>query len=213
MNLNINELKKRFIPEAALAVTLESERLAVTLVSQENGGRELFRLPTGADAVTADPEKAGKELAAALTAAGIRQRRCVVCVPPGWALTASTDLPEMEAEDLRSFLELRAEREFPISADELRVAHSPYTLPDGKRRTTLAAIATKRMEAVEKMLAAAGCRAVSVSLALDECLAEPKPALHFLANGTHTNVIVTAGGGVVSMRSLASPGPLGGDAV
>ena len=207
MNLNLNELKKRILPEAAMAITLESDKLAATLVSQEHGGRELFSIPVGADAVTNDPEKSGKALAAALSAAGVRQKRCVVCVPPGWALTASTELPEMPAEDLRSFLELRAEREFPIAVDELRIAHSPYTLPDGKRRTTLAAVPSKRMEAVEKMLAVAGCRAVSVSLALDECLAEPKPALHFLANGTHTNVIVTAGGGVVSMRSLASAGP------
>lgn len=208
MNLKqLHELKKRFLPEAALAITLESDRLAATLVSEGNGERELFSVPIGAEAVANDPEKAGKELAAALSAAGVRQRRCVVCVPPGWALTASTDLPEMAAEDLRSFLELRAEREFPIAADEMRVGHSPYALPDGKRRTTLAAVPSKRMEAVEKMLAEAGCRAVSVSLALEECLAEPKPALHFLANGTHTNVIVTAGGGVVSMRSLASPGP------
>ena len=208
MTLNFQEFKKRFIPEEALALTLESGRLAATLVSPENGGRELFSIPTGAEAIVADPDKAGKELAEALSAAGVRQRRCVVCVPPGWALTAPADLPEIAAEDLQSFLELRAEREFPISADELRIAHSPYALPDGKRRTTIAAIPSKRMEAVEKMLSVAGCRAVSVSLALDECLAEPKPALHFLANGTHTNVIVTAGGGVVSMRSLASPGPL-----
>jgi hypothetical protein len=208
MTLNFNALKKRFIPEEALALTLESGRIAATLVTPENGARELFSIPTGAEALVADPEKAGKELAAALSAAGVRQRRCVVCVPPAWALTAPADLPEIAPEDLRSFLELRAEREFPISADELRIAHSPYLLPDGTRRTTIAAIPSKRMEAVEKMLAAAGCRAVSVSLALDECLTEPKAALHFLANGTHTNVIVTAGGGVVSMRSLASPGPL-----
>lgn len=210
MNLNLQELKKRFIPDAAVALTLESERIAATFVSEENGGKELFALPIAADAIVNDPEKAGKELTAALAAAGIRQKRCVVCVPPGWALTASADLPEIEAEDLRSFLELRAEREFPVSAEELRISHSPYSLPDGTRRTTIAAIPTKRMEAVEKMLAVAGCRAVSVSLALDECLAEPKAALHFLANGTHTNVIVTAGGGVVSMRSLASPGPVEG---
>ncbi len=208
MNLNLNELKKRILPEAALAITLESDKFSAALVSQENGSRELFSIPMGADTVTNDPEKAGKELAAKLSEAGVRQKRCVVCVPPGWALTASTELPEMAPEDLRSFLELRAEREFPIAGDEMRVSHSPYTLPDGQRRTTLAAVPLKRMDAVDKMLAEAGCRAVSVSLALDECLAEPKPALHFLANGTHTNVIVTAGGGVVSMRSLASPGPL-----
>ncbi|HWB60478.1 MAG TPA: hypothetical protein VG733_13360, partial [Chthoniobacteraceae bacterium] len=212
MNVNLQELKKRILREAALAITLESDRLSVALVSEEKGERDLFSLPIGSDAVAADPEKAGKELAAALSSAGVRQKKCVVCLPPGWAMTASTELPEIAEEDLRSFLELRAERELPVGAEEVRIGHSPYLLPDGKRRTTLAAVPNRRMEAVEKMLAAAGCRAVSVSLALDECLAEPKPSLHFLANGTHTSVIVTAGGGVVSMRSLASPGPTGENA-
>ena len=154
---------------------MESDKVAVALVSQENGGRTLFTLATTADTLVADPEKAGKELAAALSAAGVRQRRCVVCLPPGWALTASTDLPEIAPEDLRSFLELRAEREFPMPADELRISHSPFTLPDGQRRTTIAAVPAKRLEAVEKMLAAAGCRAVSVSFALNNALRNQSP--------------------------------------
>ena len=83
----------------------------------------------------------------------------MVRIPPGWALTASIDLPEVSAEELRSYLELCAEREFPVSVAELRLAHSPYTLADGKRRATLAAVPAKRMEAAGKMLAAAGRQA------------------------------------------------------
>lgn len=212
MSLNLAELKNRFQPRTALALTLHSGSLSGGVVSPDVGGNvsHAFSVNTGAGDVLRDAEKAGRELAAALDAAHIRQRRCVVCVPAGWALAASTDLPEVGSEDLRSFLELRAEREFPLSASELRLTHSPYTLADGKRRATLAAIPAKRMEAVEKMLAAAGCRAVSISLALDECLATPEPTLHFLANGSHTEVVITGGGGVVSMRSL--PG-LGGETV
>ena len=52
-----------------------------------------FALPIGADARAREPEKAGKELAAQLAAAGIRERRCVVCIPANWALTTSTDVP------------------------------------------------------------------------------------------------------------------------
>jgi len=102
--------------------------------------------------VVANPERAGQELAAALTAAGIAEKRCVVCVPPGWALTTSTEVPSVGAEDLRGYLELRAEREFPVAAADLRVAHCAYALPDGSRRATLAAIPAKRMEAVSQML-------------------------------------------------------------
>jgi hypothetical protein len=140
-----------------------------------------------------------------LRAAGIREKRCVVCVPPGWALSASTDLPEVSDEDLRGYLELRAEKEFPISLSELRLAHCRYTLPDGARRATIAAVAARRIAAVEQMLAGAGAKLVSLSLGLDRLTpAETaRPALHFLANGTHVDLIIAAGGGIAALRSLA----------
>ncbi len=206
MNLNLAELKKRFQPRTSLAITLESERLAVSILPDEDstgGPSRTLSIPVGADEISREPEKAGALLAAALDGAEVRHRACVVRIPPGWALTASIDLPDVSAEDLRSYLELCAEREFPVSVSELRLAHSPYTMPDGKHRATLAAVPAKRIDAVGKMLAAAGCRPVSISLSLYECLSTPKPTLYFLANGTHTDVVVTAGGGVVSMRSLA----------
>lgn len=208
MTFDFAELKKRFQTRAAVAITLESDRIAIAFLRKENGGERVVHslsLPLGADDVLKAPAAAGTELATALSAAGIRERRCVVCVPPGWALTASTDLPEVNPDDLRSFFELCAERELPVAVSDVRLAHSAYSLPDGKQRATLAALPAKRMDAIEKMLDAAGCRAVSISLALDQCLADPAATLHFLANGTHTDAIITAGGGVVALRSLAGP--------
>ena len=208
MKLDLATLKKRFEPRSVLAITLESGRVAVDVVRRDEGGSSIvrsFTLPVGADAVIADAEKVGKQLAEQLAAAGIRERRCVVCVPAGWALTTSADMPEIAGEDLRGYLELRAEREFPIPVADLRLAHCGYTLPDGKPRATLAAIPAKRAEAVERMLAAADCRAVSLSLGLDGCITAPEsPAsLHFLANGNHVDVVIAAGGGIAALRSLA----------
>ena len=63
------------------------------------------------------------------------------------------------------------------------------------------------------MLTAAGCRALSLSLGLEGCLPRgTSPAeLHFVANGTHVDVIVAAGGGIAALRSMAGPaGPEGG---
>ncbi len=211
---NVARLKKRLQPRAALALTLEADRIAVSLVRLhvDDDGRDVIpvsSVPIGADDVYKNPEKAGGILAAALEAAGLREKRCAVCVPPAWALVASAELPAVAPDDLRGYLELRAEREFPIALSELRLGHSPYTLPDGTRRATLAALPSRRLEAVETMLAAAGRRALSVSLALGDTLAadggDPAPALHFLASPGHTDVIVTAGGGVAALRSL--PGP------
>ena len=212
MKLDLATLKKRLQVRSVLAVTLESGRIAVDLLRREEGGSSVMRsfsLPVGAEAVLADAEKAGQLFAEQLAAAGIREKRCVVCVPAGWALTTSTDVPGVGAEDLRGYLELRAEREFPIPVADLRIAHCRYTLPDGNVRATLAAVPTKRAEAVERMLAAAGCRAVSLSLGLDECMPAPEsPAsLHFLANGNHVDVVIAAGGGIAALRSL--PGVVG----
>ena len=207
MKLDLATLKKRFQTHSVLAVTLESGRIAVDLLRRDEGGSNLvrsFTLPVGAEAVIADAEKTGQLFAEQLAAAGIRERKCVVCLPAGWALTTATDVPDVEPADLRGYLELRAEREFPIPVSDLRIAHCSYTLPDGKMRATLAAIPTKRAEAVRRMLAAAGCRAVSLSLGLDDCMRAPESpaALHFLANGNHVDVVIAAGGGIAAMRSL-----------
>ena len=210
IKLDLAELKKRFQVRTVLAITVESGRVAVDLVRRDDEASRVtasFELPIGAEAVAANGERAGKELAAQLAAAGIRERRCVVCIPANWALTTSTDVPEIGAEDLRGYLELRAEREFPIPVTELRLAHSAFAAPDGKARVTLAAVPTRKLEAIERMLAAAGCRAVSMSLGLDSCLpkTELPAAMHFVANGTHVDLIIAAGGGIAAVRSLPSP--------
>jgi hypothetical protein len=208
MKLDIEELKKRLRTRSVLAVTVESGRLAMSVVrSDEADSRvtQTLSLPMSDEDVLRDPEKAGEKLALALTEAGVREKKCVVCVPPGWALTASTDLPEVAEEDLRGYLELRAEKEFTIPAGELRLGYCPYTLPNGQRRATLAAVPSKKLDAVEQMLTTARREAVSISLALDNVLARPQAMVHFLTNGNHTDVVVTAGGGVAGLRSL--PGP------
>jgi Tfp pilus assembly protein PilN len=210
MKLDLAEIKKRFQIRAALAVTIESGRTIVDYVKREASGFEVvksFEMGIGADAIVASAEKAGKELGAQLAAAGIRERRCVVCVPASWALTTSTDVPEIAGDDLRGYLELKAEREFPIAVSDLKIAHCTFSEPDGKQRATVAAVGVKRFEAIERMLAAAECRAVSISLGLDACLPQPEmpAAMHFVANGTHVDLVIAAGGGIAAVRSLPAP--------
>ncbi|HEX4083817.1 MAG TPA: PilN domain-containing protein [Chthoniobacteraceae bacterium] len=205
MKPSIEVLKRRLRTRSALAVTIESGRLAVSLMRGNDQKTEIAQslsIPVGEEEVLRNPGKAGKELAAALGATGLRERHCVVCVPAGWALSASTELPQVDLDDLRGYLELRAEREFSMPAGELRLGFCPYTLPDGRKRATLAALPARKVEAVEQMLQAANREAVSVSLALDNVLAETAPKIHFLTNGNHVDLVVTAGGGVAGLRSL-----------
>ena len=207
-------IKKRLQARSLLALTLEADRLLVAVVRTEGSeGRRVapLSLPVGAEEVFRNPEKAGQVLASALEAAGIREKRCVVCVPPSWALSASTELPAVSPDDLRGYLELRAEREFSLPPGEMRLAFCPYDLPDGQRRATLAAITGKRLQAIEDMARAAGRKAVSVSLALNGALTDTTPRLHLHADGGHADVIVTAGGGIAALRSLPGPGPATGE--
>jgi hypothetical protein len=209
MKLNLANFQELWRAPGALALSVEADRIEVDWLRRENGGsRQLqsMTLTSGADAILEDPRKVGAELRTALSEAGIAERRCVVCLPPGWALVATTDLPAVAGDDLQSYFELCAERAFPIPIAELHLAHSSYQLTDGRRAATLAALSAKRMNAIQQMLATAGCRPVSISLGLDRCLPEQEPsapgAMHFLANGGHVDVVIAAGGGIVSLRSL-----------
>lgn len=209
MKLDLTELKKRFQARSVLALSIRQDGIAAHLIRRENGDcREAATLtvPIRADALMEHPEQAGKELAAALETAGIRERNCVVCIPPSWAMSASAELPEISRDDLRGYFELRAEREFSMQTADLRLAHCAYSAPDGKPRATLAAVSAKRMDALEKTLESAGRRPVSISLALGDRLADVAPALYLLVNASHIDVAVTAGGGVAALRSLAAPG-------
>src|SRR4051812_49364666 len=192
--VDLAELQKRFQNRAVLAISLETTEIAVALMRREPNevrAAASCTVPIGADAAFADPERAGNALMEALEQAKIREKRCVVCVPRRWALTSTAEMPEVEGEDLKAFLELRAEREFSASAGELRLSHSAFTLGDGKQYATLAGIPAKRLEAVQRMLEVAGCRAVSIALGLDRSarLGDNGPALQFIANCDYVDLV------------------------
>ncbi len=206
---DLTALRQRLQTAQALGVTIEPGRIAVDLVRRnETGVRTVrsFALPITVEALLANPEAAGAEFSTQLLAGNIRERKCAVCIPPGWALTAPTDVPAMSAEDLRSYLELRAERDFPIAPSELRLAHCAFNLPDGTRAATLAGAPVKKLDAIERMLTKAGCRVVSISLGLDRCLASngSTGALHFLAGPDAVDLVTVSGGGVAARRTLVA---------
>ena len=212
----MNRVRQQVQTRSILALTVSAGRIDVARVRGPVTGELISKrfdaVKVGAEEVLRNPERAGAALAAALEAAGLREKRCAVAVPPAWALTASTDLPTVDPDDLRGYLELRAEREFSIPTSELRIGFSAYQLPDGSQRATLAALPAKRIEAVEAMLAAAGRRATSLTLDLDDCFHAERVAgaatnLHFLADGGYADVVVLTGGGVAALRTL--PGPSG----
>jgi hypothetical protein len=210
--IDLAELKKRLQARAVLAISFETAEISVALLRREGDltrAGESFTIAIGAEEAISDPERAGTALADALDRARVRERRCAVCIPRRWAMTSTTQVPDLSGEDLRSFVELRAETEFTIGSGDLRLAHSAYRLPDGQQHVMIAGVPAKRMDALQRVLETAGCRAVSVSLGLDRParLGESGASLQFLANCDYVDVVVAAGGGVTSLRTL--PGPKG----
>jgi hypothetical protein len=212
MNVNLTEFTARWRVPAVLAITLQSRSVLVDHVRRENGGSRVLKtrcLPIGADQLMEDPEQAGRALADLLKGEGLGERRCVVCLPASWVLSTSTELPEVSQEDLRSFLELRAEREFPFAAADLHLAYSVFESEPGVRNATLAALPSRKLEAVRAMLERAGCRPVSISLALEVGMSEEGRneggGLNVLVNGNHFDLVVMAGGGVAALRSVSAP--------
>ena len=90
----------------------------------------------------------------------MREKRCAVCVPPALGADAlPPTCPPSSPDDLRGYLELRAEREFPVALE--RTAPRPFCptrCPTAQRRATLAALPARAWRPSRSMLAAAGGR-------------------------------------------------------
>lgn len=56
----------------------------------------------------------GREIKNHLEAAGIRERHCVVALPASWVMSQHTIVPELAPEDANSFLQIEAEKGFPV---------------------------------------------------------------------------------------------------
>ncbi len=73
-----------------------------------------FSVSLSLDPLTNDPELVGREIRNHLDAVGIRERHCVVGLPLKWALTTHLEVPELPEADVASFLQIEAERGFPL---------------------------------------------------------------------------------------------------
>jgi hypothetical protein len=185
-----------------LGLSLDGSRLDGVVLHRTNGAVEAqkhFSVTLSLDPLTADPVLAGAEIRNHLDAAGVRERRCAVCVPAKWALTAAVELPELPDADVASFLEIEAERGFPCDVATLRVASSrcrrKYALQVG--------IAENHLGALEKVLQAAKLKPVSFSLALPVLQPPGEDGVLALAIGEGAvDLQVTTGGGVAALRVL-----------
>lgn len=194
---------------SVLGLALEGSRLAGLELRRANGSlhlRHSFSASLALSPLNGDPLLVGREIRNHLEQAGVRERRCVVCLPLNWALTAQIKLPDLPEADLASLLELEAERAFPYAPDALRIAQSRFRTPRGEQFATLVAVPKNHVEQLERALRAAQLKPLSFTLgvtALPSPAAENDAGQLALAIGEESvELLVSCGGGVAALRAL-----------
>ncbi len=202
-------LKRQRAPLSILGLALDGSRLEGVVLRRSNGSLQVEQsvgVSLALNPSTGDPELVGREIRNRLDEAGIRERRCAVCVPLNWALTLQTKLPDLPEADLESFLQIEAERGFPYAFDALMISRSRYRSPGGDQYVTQVAIPRDSLSRLERVLKAARLKPVTFSLgilALQDAEAESSNgvlALTIEDNGV--GLQVCSGGGVAILRTL-----------
>lgn len=196
-------------PSSLLGLSLDGNLLTGVVLRRTNGSLVLsrkFSANLSLDPLTNDPELVGREIQNRLEEAGIRERRCAVCVPLSWALIVQTKLPELSEEDVPSFLQLEAERGFPYAPETLLISTSSFRTPAGESYVTQVAVPRESLSRFEKALKAARLKPVAFALgiaALQDPGSSSAPGVLALSLGeTGADLQVCLGGGVAGLRTL-----------
>lgn len=204
----MNLLKKQR-PSTVLGLALDGNRLEAVVVRRTNGHvntKEFAGAALALSPLSGDPELVGREIRNHLDHAGIRERNCAVCIPLSWALTLQTKLPDLPEEDIGSFLDIEAERGFHSGPENLFIARSRSKAADGAQYVTMIAVPRNHLATLEQVLKAAKLKPVTFSLGvsvLGSGSKEMSDGMLTLGLGSNSvDLQVTAGGGIVALRSL-----------
>ena len=198
---------------SVLGLAIDGNRLEAVVLRRGNNtlqSSKAVSVPLTLSPLTGDPELVGREIRNLLDQAGIRERRCAVCLPLSWVLTLQTQLPELPEADVASFLEIEAERGFPSGADSLFIVNSRARTPAGEQYALQMGVPRNHLARLETVLKAAQLKPVHFSLgiaALQPPGATNAPGILTLALAQHgIDLQVTGGGGIFALRSLDGGG-------
>ncbi len=159
------KLRTRKRLSSVLGLTIDTGRLEAVVVHRSNGSvtvPQSLNTDLSLNPLTTAPELAGREIRNLLDAAGIRERRCVVGLPAGWALTATVEVPELSEEDTANLLQTETEHAFPCDASSLHIVTAASPSRSGAR--LLIGVPRAHLEALERVLHAAKLQPISFSL-------------------------------------------------
>ena len=195
-------------PSSVLGLTFDGNRLEGVVVRRSGSlqAKESVTATLALSPLGGDPLLVGREIRNHLDQAGIREKKCVVCIPSSWVLTLQTQVPELPEADVESFLQLEAERGFTSGHENLFVVNSLAKTAGGEQYATLVAIQRNHLETLEKALRAAQLKPLSFVLGMAALEAGGKEGLPnglIIAVGSNSvEMSGTAGGGIVTLRSL-----------
>src|SRR6187401_496623 len=96
-------LSKKRTPTTLLGLALDGHHLEGVLLRRSNGSLQVlksFATTLALNPINGSPELVGREIRNCLDQAGVRERRCTVCVPLNWALAIQATIPEMPESDV-----------------------------------------------------------------------------------------------------------------
>jgi hypothetical protein len=202
------KFRKRKKLTMLLGLALDGSRLNGVVLKRTNGPLQRlqsFSAMLALDPLTAAPELVGREIRNHLDAAGVRERDCVLGLPLKWVLTAQTELPSsLPDADAASLLQLEAEKNFHADTATLQITDSRSALADGKKFVLLAGIPNAHLGSLEQVLAAAKLKPASFALGISALQPPEKSGgvLVLVIGEGQIGLQITAGGGVVALRSL-----------
>lgn len=197
--------KKRL--HSVLGLTLADGQLRAFHVVHAKGGCEVVKAASAAlslDLLHPEAELVGREIRNHLDAAGIRERHCIVGVPARWVMSQHTKVPELSAEDTASFLQIEAERGFPVDPAQLQIAQSFQRSGDSVYVTQLG-VRKEHVEKLAAVLKAARLKPVSFSPGLAVLPGAMAPAgrgrITVAVEPAGVALLVSAGGGIAAFRT------------
>jgi len=203
------KLFKKQRASSVVGIALNGESLEAVVVRRGRNGLRVGQTVSAAMALsplTGDPELVGREIQNHLDSAGVRERRCVVCLPLTWVLTLQTKVPEMPEADLESYLQIEAERGFPSGYESLFITRSLFKAPNGDNYATLLAVPRNHLNLLERVLRAAKLKPLAFAMGISAMQSPSQDAAQrvlTLALSNHgLELQVSGGGGVIALRSL-----------
>ncbi len=181
----------------AFNVTRTKDRLEIGKVASA---------PMTLDLLHPEAELVGREIKNHLDAAGIRERHCIVGLPPRWVMSQHAALPELSPEDANSFLQMEAEKGFPVDPAQLQIARS-FQRSTGGTFVTQLAVRREQIDQLSAVLKAAGLKEVSFSLGLAMLPGVISPAgsggrITVAVETTGITLLIAAGGGIAAFRTF-----------